>query len=1035
MMQQQAGRSSGPFTGHGHQYQHQHQHQQQPRYGETSISGAGAYQGSSAKSSPDHSRGGDDSLDEPGKKRQRIQQACKSCGLKRVKCDGQLPCITCVRTGEHCEYGQPKKRGPPKGSTRGPNKNANSRQRPEDGTTGHDIAAPPPPSMSSNNPNSPRSRTTTGGSSMQHAGPPPPPLPFGFPSNQPQPHSYPPFAAQPPQPPQQDLRSNMNAAGPFPVHNPNAYPPSYPPLQQYGNGYPPPSPRQLLPPAPPPPPLLPMPPVPPQQQQGASSPFPPPPSAARHMPSGSLPPVDLQRGSFMAIPDVSGGPTRPRFRGGTSGILDFGRQRSHNILDSPSGLDSGGPYSGSTSPSSFALSVRPGMAGSGAGGGEQPPRGIISRTASHARALSRRPSEAIAQSLLDKNSESTRLLRYPEVPDAVEATIWSIWWQIISCHWPLLLRESLPLFNGQPRVDKERHPLLYNAAMALASKIWDAERDGPLPSIPDDAGGLLTVEKLTDLYALRTRHWLLRADNESTVEAAQAMVLMSLRENGDGRSSSSAQYAMSACRVALDIGLHRDLRSRGLPADEWQARLRLWWCIYILDKTNSAMLGRPCVLRFAESDAPFFDVDGPEEFVPWISASNSPAAQCLSGQPGRCLSHLLAGSTLATVCEEIFAQYNVVRPGYERGAGLLSGQGQQQAASWEVTLAALHARLEEWQRSLPSHLRVVGDRPVFQHVLVQQMWFHAIRVLAYRPHMLKQPSPKSGLPNPHGACTESASEIARLISLYKSQHGFKKLSTTIIYCVFTAATILLGNTTSKEVEQAQAAKMRLKELIDHLGVMSGTWTSARLQLTILRHLGECLEADLQGTGLERVSEGQQHQQQQQQHQAMSQEQAGSGGMPGGIMSAMDFSSGVGGSGSSNNNIDGFAASTTNNPNIPNYLPSVDQNAVGGGPLNSGPGPFINGGAGPTDLSSVSLLADIANDVSAARSVLPEQQLFEINDANYWSQMPLSSENGEAWAMFTQRYLDSLNSATTAAASAGAVVGGGRGVQQQGQPQR
>lgn len=83
MMQQQAGRSSGPFTGHGHQYQHQHQ--QQPQYGETSISGAGAYQGSSAKSSPDHSRGGDDSLDEPGKKRQRIQQACKSCGLKRVK--------------------------------------------------------------------------------------------------------------------------------------------------------------------------------------------------------------------------------------------------------------------------------------------------------------------------------------------------------------------------------------------------------------------------------------------------------------------------------------------------------------------------------------------------------------------------------------------------------------------------------------------------------------------------------------------------------------------------------------------------------------------------------------------------------------------------------------------------------------------------------------------------------------------------------------------------------------------------------------
>lgn len=705
----------------------------------------------------------------------------------------------------------------------------------------------------------------------------------------------------------------------------------------------------------------------------------------------------------MPLPDLSGAPSRPRFRGGTSGIFDYPRQRSGGILDSPSAIETG-----STSPLSFALNTR----GGGSGGGEGNSRGLMSRTASNARILSRRASEIIADAALEGTSESSRILRYPEIPDSVEATIWSIWWQIISCHWPLLLRESLPEVNGQPRVDKQRHPLLYNAVMALATKIWDSERDGQLPPI-SDANGPLSVEKLTDLYALRTRYWLLRADNESSVEAAQAMVIMSLRENGDGRSSSSAQYAMSACRVALDIGLHRDLRSRGLSNDEWQARLRLWWCIYILDKTNAAMLGRPCVLRFAESDAPFFEAGGPEEYVLWTSSSSSSAASSLNGQPSRCLSHLLAGSRLATVCEEVFSQYNVVRPGYDRGH-----QG-----SWEVTVGHLHRRLQEWHECLPDHLRVVGDRPVFQHVLLQHMWFHAIRVLAYRPHMLKHPSPDSGLPCPHGACTESAHEIGRLVSLYKYQHGFKKLSSTVVYCVFTAATILLGNTTSKDVAAAQAAKSRLRELIEHLGAMSGTWKSARLQLAILRQLGECLEADVTGTGLERpetaasASTGAGGGMAPQTEMGNS---VGGGGasLPGVGVSAIDFAGVGGGSGS----MDGFGPSSSS---VPNFLATSSVNGAETGFSN---GEDLFGDLGTlADLSSV----DIINDVSAARSTLPEQQISEINDTNYWGAMPISAQSGEVWAAFTNQYLGQLNSAMAAAAAAASSSSGhdGRSSQQ------
>lgn len=56
--------------------------------------------------------------DEEQYKRRRIQQACKSCSLRRVKCNGQKPCRTCPKTDEICTYGQPKKRGPVKGTKR-----------------------------------------------------------------------------------------------------------------------------------------------------------------------------------------------------------------------------------------------------------------------------------------------------------------------------------------------------------------------------------------------------------------------------------------------------------------------------------------------------------------------------------------------------------------------------------------------------------------------------------------------------------------------------------------------------------------------------------------------------------------------------------------------------------------------------------------------------------------------------------------------------------------------------------------------------
>lgn len=50
-------------------------------------------------------------MSEPQSKRRRVTRACDECRKKKVKCDGQQPCIHCTVYSYECTYNQPTKRG------------------------------------------------------------------------------------------------------------------------------------------------------------------------------------------------------------------------------------------------------------------------------------------------------------------------------------------------------------------------------------------------------------------------------------------------------------------------------------------------------------------------------------------------------------------------------------------------------------------------------------------------------------------------------------------------------------------------------------------------------------------------------------------------------------------------------------------------------------------------------------------------------------------------------------------------------------
>lgn len=36
--------------------------------------------------------------------RRRVKNACQGCKASKIKCDGEHPCVNCLRKGKTCEY-------------------------------------------------------------------------------------------------------------------------------------------------------------------------------------------------------------------------------------------------------------------------------------------------------------------------------------------------------------------------------------------------------------------------------------------------------------------------------------------------------------------------------------------------------------------------------------------------------------------------------------------------------------------------------------------------------------------------------------------------------------------------------------------------------------------------------------------------------------------------------------------------------------------------------------------------------------------
>lgn len=203
----------------------------------------------------------------------------------------------------------------------------------------------------------------------------------------------------------------------------------------------------------------------------------------------------------------------------------------------------------------------------------------------------------------------------PEIPCDVSARLFKAYFDTIHPTWPILYKPVYDMLEHQRLLDTIPQQLLY-AIYSIAACVQPAE-DAANMRAPDTSLPPPSLLFQAALLALGNDH---TGDGfhplkflKPSIESCQALAILALQQHGVAESASSAVLCSLAAGMAIELRLHREMKTTSAPIDS-QVRSRLWWNIFILDKLVSSELSRPILLRAEDTDTPYPSASESDEY-------------------------------------------------------------------------------------------------------------------------------------------------------------------------------------------------------------------------------------------------------------------------------------------------------------------------------------------------------------------------------------------------------------------------------------
>ncbi|GMK57594.1 hypothetical protein CspeluHIS016_0404280 [Cutaneotrichosporon spelunceum] len=425
-------------------------------------------------------------------------------------------------------------------------------------------------------------------------------------------------------------------------------------------------------------------------------------------------------------------------------------------------------------------------------------------------------------------------------------------------HWPMIYVPQLRSLRSLETYS----PLVFDAVLAISAANSDLSEDfGVNGSYKAGRSFAAACDMLTESVRARVLGTLNGRDHAPTLQSVQALLMVSLVDQGVGRTSLAYQMGGFACRMALDLGLHtrcEDMRSR-----DSQERCRTIWATFILDKMLAAVCQRPANLRAADIDAARPSIMERDEFDLWLSGG----AQVLLQPHVRGKMETVKAHTLSSFNSwiDVMASLEVILDQVYRPSTRRARMQGQHVDGYDEMVVHLDQQLRKWRSELPAHLQWDDDSDTAHtntglHLLTMRGWYHICMLLLHRPQVPfldTTDSPESfrvesdvpntpinyRLPNGLEATRHSATAICKIMEQYERTFRVRKFASSWVYLVFQAATVHAGlaahgpGSGSNHLSPARAESYRrLEQCIRWLDTIAMQWSSASRHVEILRKL-------------------------------------------------------------------------------------------------------------------------------------------------------------------------------------------------------
>ncbi|CAO3608615.1 unnamed protein product [Mucor hiemalis] len=253
---------------------------------------------------------------------------------------------------------------------------------------------------------------------------------------------------------------------------------------------------------------------------------------------------------------------------------------------------------------------------------------------------------------------------------------------------------------------------------------------------------------------------------EPKIETIQVLLLSASNAAKWGLESADWISTSIAVKMAQDLGLHRaNTQHEGIPKKETEAKKRLWWSAYVIDRVVCASLGRPLTISDADCDVEYPDSEDSNYFL----FTNLVKLSCI------------LGDVLRALCSPR------ARLMSEKGLGL------------ENISRNLEQMLLEWKRSLPPNLTLTDDelsrisRKQIDPALERKLNNGAGRLrLAYCAVFLLSMRPFISMGSGNGSTVTMPEECQKAIRV--AVELFEAIETTNLLCGWSLSSYCLGQT-------------------------------------------------------------------------------------------------------------------------------------------------------------------------------------------------------------------------------------------------